>query len=185
MWITVRRAIRVCRNTSSAEKIMKILPRALAVAPKSWPWPETPSVTVEKCKMPRKPSPRKRRDTGFMIIAPRQWPKTGRTPPQVCTSLTIQLAAELEQLLSAARSRADVLDVLQFDPNVFHLSAARSRADVLDVLQFDPNVFHQVGVGLVGLENRHGGRQALLGVGEGLEHEVHSADGLERARHGE
>ena len=32
-----------------------------------------------------------------MIIAPRQWPKTGRTPPQVCTSLTIQLAAELEQ----------------------------------------------------------------------------------------
>jgi len=163
MWITVRRAIRVCRNTSSAEKIMKILPRALAVAPKSWPWPETPSVTVEKCKMPRKPSPRKRRDTGFMIIAPRQWPKTGRTPPQVCTSLTIQLAAELEQLLSAARS----------------------RTDVLDVLQFDPNVFHQVGVGLVGLENRHGGRQALLGVGEGLEHEVHSADGLERARHGE
>jgi len=163
MWITVRRAIRVCRNTSSAEKIMKILPRALAVAPKSWPWPETPSVTVEKCKMPRKPTPRKRRDTGFMIIAPRQWPKTGRAPPQVCTSLTIQLAAELEQLLSAARS----------------------RTDVLDVLQFDPNVFHQVGVGLVGLENRHGGRQALLGVGEGLEHEVHSADGLERARHGE
>jgi len=163
MWITVKRAIRVCRNTSSAEKIMKILPRALAVAPKSWPWPETPSVTVEKCKMPRKPSPRKRRDTGFMIIAPRQWPKTGRTPPQVCTSLTIQLAAELEQLLSAARS----------------------RTDVLDVLQFDPNVFHQVGVGLVGLENRHGGRQALLGVGEGLEHEVHGADGLERARHGE